>query len=149
MKAFAASSLAAALSIDAATASADPIEACPNDICFKVAVPRAASSSGSGNLYFQMSAPTSYQWVSLGTGSTMSNSNMFLMYTDGNGNVTVSPRTARGHNMPTLSQSTSLQLLAGSGIENGKMIANLLDCGLEGGQRHQLGQHQPEHPAAR
>ncbi|CCF35780.1 integral membrane protein [Colletotrichum higginsianum] len=123
MKAFAASSLAAALY--AATASADPLQACPNDICFRVAVPRAASSSGSGNLYFQMSAPTSYQWVSLGSGSTMSNSNMFIMYTDGNGNVTVSARTARGHTMPQVSQGTTLELLAGSGIENGKMIANV------------------------
>ncbi|KAK1972730.1 integral membrane protein [Colletotrichum sublineola] len=124
MKAFAASSLAAALYT--VTASADPLQACPNDICFQVAVPQAASSSGSGNMYFQMSAPTSYQWVALGTGSTMSNSNMFIMYTDGSGNVTISPRTARGHNMPTLSSSTDLQLLAGSGVKDGKMIANVL-----------------------
>ncbi|KAK2026248.1 integral membrane protein [Colletotrichum zoysiae] len=124
MKAFAASFLAAALC--AATASADPLQACPNDICFKVAVPQASASSGSGNLYFQMSAPSSYQWVALGTGSTMSNSNMFIMYTDGSGNVTVGPRTSRGHNMPTLSSSTNLQLLAGSGVKDGKMIANVL-----------------------
>ncbi|KAK2065058.1 integral membrane protein [Colletotrichum caudatum] len=124
MKAFAASFLAAALC--AATTSADPLQACPNDICFKVAVPQASSSSGSGNLYFQMSAPSSYQWVALGTGSTMSNSNMFIMYTDGSGNVTISPRTARGHNMPTLSSSTNLQLLAGSGAQDGKMVANVL-----------------------
>ncbi|KAK1730858.1 hypothetical protein CaCOL14_002942 [Colletotrichum acutatum] len=124
MKAFAASSLAAALY--AATASADAIQACPNtDVCFRVAVPAASSSSGSGNMYFQMSAPTSYQWISLGTGSSMSNANMFLMYADGNGNVTISPRTARGHNMPTLSSSTTLELLSGSGIVNGNMVANV------------------------
>ncbi|KAK2768997.1 integral membrane protein [Colletotrichum kahawae] len=125
MKAFTASALAAALY--AATASADPVQACPNDVCFKVAVPQAAASSGSGNLYFQMSAPTSYQWVALGTGSTMSNSNMFIMYTDGAGNVTISPRTARGHNMPTVSDNgAALTLLGGSGVSNGKMVANVL-----------------------
>ncbi|OLN88565.1 hypothetical protein CCHL11_01979 [Colletotrichum chlorophyti] len=124
MKALTVSSLATALY--AVTATTNPIEACPNDICFRVAVPRAASSSGSGNLYFQMTAPSSYQWVSLGTGSTMSNSNMFLMYADGNGNVTISPRTARGHQMPQLSQNTNLELLAGSGVQNGRMTANVL-----------------------
>ncbi|KAF4864256.1 Cellobiose dehydrogenase [Colletotrichum siamense] len=125
MKAFTASALAAALY--AATVSADPVQACPNDVCFKVAVPQAAASSGSGNLYFQMSAPTSYQWVALGTGSTMSNSNMFIMYTDGAGNVTISPRTARGHNMPTVSDNgAALTLLGGSGVSNGKMVANVL-----------------------
>ncbi|TDZ12826.1 hypothetical protein C8034_v001838 [Colletotrichum sidae] len=125
MKAFTATALAGALY--AATASANPIEACPNDICFKVAVPQSASSSGSGNLYFQMTAPTSYQWVSLGSGTSMSNSNMFLMYADGSGNVTISPRTARGHNMPTVPSSgaADLTLLAGSGIADGKMTANV------------------------
>nr|XP_036585690.1 uncharacterized protein CTRU02_04551 [Colletotrichum truncatum]KAF6795741.1 integral membrane protein [Colletotrichum truncatum] len=125
MKAFAASALGAALY--AATASANPIEACPNDICFSVAVPQASASSGSGNLYFQMSAPTSYQWVALGTGTSMSDSNMFIMYTDGAGNVTISPRTARGHSMPTVSQNgADLTLLAGSGVVNGKLVANVL-----------------------
>ncbi|KAF6808126.1 integral membrane protein [Colletotrichum sojae] len=125
MKAFSVSALAAALY--ATTTSADPIQACPNDICFKVAVPRAASSSGTGNLYFQMTAPTSYQWVALATGSTMSNSNMFIMYTDGNGNVTISPRTARGHNMPQVdSNGADLKLLAGSGVSDGRMTANVL-----------------------
>ncbi|KAF9879927.1 integral membrane protein [Colletotrichum karsti] len=125
MKAFTASALAAALY--AATGSAEPVQACPNDVCFRVAVPQASASSGSGNLYFQMSAPTSYQWVALGTGSSMSNSNMFIMYTDGAGNVTISPRTARGHNMPTVSQNgANLSLLGGSGIVDGKMVANVL-----------------------
>ncbi|KAK5663704.1 hypothetical protein OQA88_4135 [Cercophora sp. LCS_1] len=105
---------------------------CPsngNDVCFGVAVPSSSASQGSGNIYFQISAPTSYSWVALGTGGSMSNSNMFVMYQNGAGNVTISPRRGVGHNTPTLDTSSTaaqLTLLEGSGVtSDGKMVANV------------------------
>jgi hypothetical protein len=59
----------------------------------------------------------------------MAGSTMFLMYADGNGNVTASVRDGgRGHVQPTLDSTlqSGLTLLAGSGIVGGNMVANLL-----------------------
>ncbi|KAI1386854.1 CBD9-like protein [Hypoxylon trugodes] len=112
-------------------ASAEPVQYCPiSDICYQVAVPDASSSSNSGNIYLQLRAPTSYSWVAFGTGSAMADSNIFMMYTDGKGNVTISPRAGVGHIMPQYNAITQLTLLEGSGVTNdGKtMIANVR-CG--------------------
>lgn len=76
-----------------------------------------------------MSAPTSYSWVGLGVGSQeMAGTNMFIMYANGAGNVTVSSRQGKGNVMPQYSASTAsdLQLLDGSGVVNGQMVANIL-----------------------
>lgn len=56
----------------------------------------------------------------------MAGSNMFVVYasTDGN-NVTLSPRSASGYNMPTLNSDTQVELLEGSGVANGIMTANV------------------------
>ncbi|KAI1328312.1 iron reductase domain protein [Xylariaceae sp. FL0255] len=95
------------------------------DISYQIGVPEASASSNSGNIYLQLSAPTSYQWVALGTGSQMAGSNIFVMYADGTGNVTVSPRKGTGEVMPEYQSDTKLTLLAGSGVNGGKMVANL------------------------
>lgn len=60
----------------------------------------------------------------------MADSNIFVMYTDGAGNVTISGRAGIGHTMPRHNAITQLQLLEGSGIlnDNGTMIANVR-CG--------------------
>jgi hypothetical protein len=56
----------------------------------------------------------------------MSDSNMFMMYADGSGNVTISPRQASGNVMPTVADSgADLELLEGSGVSNGVMTANV------------------------
>lgn len=56
----------------------------------------------------------------------MSGSNMFVIYTSADGNnVTLSPRSASGHNMPTLNSNTQVELLEGSGVSNGVMTANV------------------------
>ncbi|KAK4217653.1 CBD9-like protein [Rhypophila decipiens] len=99
----------------------------PN-ICFSIAVPSSSANAGSGNIYFQISAPTTYQWVALGTGSRMTGSNIFLVYQDGSGNLTVSPRLGTQYVEPQLDTSSTaakLTLLAGSGVQDGKMIANI------------------------
>ncbi|KAH7159707.1 hypothetical protein B0J13DRAFT_519157 [Dactylonectria estremocensis] len=105
---------------------------CPNnqDACFRWGVPKTAASSGSGDVYVQIKAPTSYQWVGLGIGSRMAGAEMFLVYQDGNGNVTLSTRTCTGHNMPQYTQRSQVELLDGSGVSNEHMVANFkcADC---------------------
>ena len=91
-----------------------------------VGVPQSTASSGSGTLYFQVqSVATSYSWVAIGTGTIMSDSNIFVLYPDGSGNVTVSTRRGTGHSAPEPQSDTRFELLAGSGIEGGIMTANV------------------------
>lgn len=111
------------------------LQYCPsnaNGVCYSVGVPTSSASSGSGNIYFQISAPATYQWVALGTGTGMSGSNQFIMYQDGKGNVTVSPRHGTFHTMPTLdttSTAAQLTVLAGSGVSaDGNTITANVAC---------------------
>ena len=114
------------------------VQFCPsnaNGICYSVGVPTSSASADSGNIYFQISAPATFQWVALGTGTQMLGSNIFLMFQDGKGNLTLSPRMGEFHVMPpvdTSSTGAKLTLLAGSGVSSdGKtMIANIAcsDC---------------------
>ncbi|KAI0398575.1 iron reductase domain protein [Xylariaceae sp. FL0594] len=106
----------------------DAVSHCPIDnVCYQVGVPEATASSGDGNIYLQLRAPTTYSWVALGTGSRMVGSNIFVMYSNGAGNVTVSARKATAYAEPQHQTDTKLELLAGSGItDNGNtMVANL------------------------
>lgn len=75
-----------------------------------------------------MEAPSSVQWAGLGIGSSMSGAEMFLIYQNGDGNVTLSTRTGTGHVMPQYAKRPAVELLAGSGVVNNKMIANIR-CG--------------------
>ncbi len=62
------------------TASAAAAQTCPADgICYSVGVPSASAQSNSGNIYFQIQAKTSYQWVALGQGTGMIGANIFVM----------------------------------------------------------------------
>ncbi|KAI1485115.1 hypothetical protein F5X96DRAFT_369013 [Biscogniauxia mediterranea] len=129
----ASAALSASLLALTSPAAADPASYCPADgICYQVGVPEssAASSSGGGNIYLQLRAPTSYAWVALGTGTSMTGSNMFVLYADGQGNVTVSPRSGSGHVPPAYNADADLELLAGSGVDDdaGTMTANVR-CG--------------------
>ncbi|ROW16137.1 hypothetical protein VPNG_01788 [Cytospora leucostoma] len=124
---------AAAVLYVAAIARAATVSYCPSgDICYAVGIPQTTASTGSGNIYFQISAPTSYQWVALGTGQHMAGANIFLIYQDGNGNVTVSPRQATGHFEPQYEAATAsaIELLSGSGVSGDTMVANVRcsDC---------------------
>ncbi|RYP70271.1 hypothetical protein DL771_005574 [Monosporascus sp. 5C6A] len=118
-----------------ALASAQPARYCPDaarNVCYRVAVPETSASSGSGNIYIQLRAPTSYQWIGLGQGSSMAGANMFLMYADGAGNVTVSPRAGRGHVQPLEDPNTQIEVLAGSGVvqdgSGGEMMVANFRC---------------------
>jgi hypothetical protein len=118
---------AIANSILVATVSAQaffcPVE---KEFCFQAAVPQTVARSGQGNVYFQLQALDSYTWAAIGTGTRMSGSSMFIIYSDGSGNVTVSPRSARGHNQPQVNSAVEIQMLDGSGVNNGVMTANFL-----------------------
>lgn len=122
--------LAAATTVNAAalTTCADGA----SDVCYSIAVPSVSASSTTGNLYVQITAPTTYSWVALGTGEGMSGSNMFIVYQDGTGNVTVSSRQGKGEVQPLYDESTAsnLALLSGSGVVDGQMVANIMctDC---------------------
>ncbi|KAJ4016759.1 hypothetical protein NW752_003890 [Fusarium irregulare] len=119
------SSLLAALYANSALAITP--EFCPQNskVCFTWGVPEASASSGSGSIYFQLKAPTSMQWAGLGIGDSMSGSQMFLMYQDGKGNVTLSPRPGKGEVMPQYERMDGLELLEGSGVKDNEMIANV------------------------
>ncbi|KAI0020518.1 iron reductase domain protein [Xylariomycetidae sp. FL0641] len=115
-------------------ALSSPASHCPTDnVCYQVGVPSASAASGSGDIYLQLSAPTSYAWVALGTGTQMAGADMFVLYADGAGNVTVSPRRGTGHVEPAVSAQTRLTRLAGSGVAGGRMLANVRCAGCAAG----------------
>jgi hypothetical protein len=84
----------------------------------------STTNAGSGDIYIQIKAASSYQWVAIGIGQGMTGATIFVMYADGTGNVTISPRTGVGHVMPQFNSAAQVTLLAGSGVANGVMTAN-------------------------
>lgn len=104
---------------------AQTVQKCTGNACFSINIPDATASSGSGDVYMQITAPTTYTWVGFGQGSQMSGSNMFILYTDASGtNVTLSPRLGTGHVMPNYNSAADITLLDGTGVSNGMMTAN-------------------------
>ncbi|ESZ92533.1 hypothetical protein SBOR_7059 [Sclerotinia borealis F-4128] len=96
---------------------------------YSLGIPSTTESTGTGNIYFQLSAPDTYQWVALGIGRSMAGAYIFIVYSDGNGNVTISARTGgQGHVEPMVDEglASKVQLLEGSGITGGVMKANVL-----------------------
>jgi hypothetical protein len=56
----------------------------------------------------------------------MSGANMFVVYSDGNNNVTVSPRLGTGHVMPQENSDAQITVLEGSGVQSdGSLVANV------------------------
>ncbi|KAI9644798.1 hypothetical protein NHQ30_006825 [Ciborinia camelliae] len=96
---------------------------------YSLGIPPSTVSAGTGNIYMQLSASDTYQWVALGIGRTMAGAYIFIIYSDGNGNVTISARDGgQGHVEPTEDGglASKVQLLEGSGVIGGVMRANLL-----------------------
>ncbi|MCJ1463566.1 hypothetical protein MMC07_002174 [Pseudocyphellaria aurata] len=97
-----------------------------NSACYKVNVPEATASGSQQDIYFQIEGPSSLQWIGLGQGNRMKDSNIFMIYADDSGtNVTLSPRSGTGEQEPNFNQNAKVSLLEGSGIANGKMTANV------------------------
>ncbi|KAG5942080.1 hypothetical protein E4U59_001363 [Claviceps monticola] len=113
--------------LNAANVLAVPTSYCSVDkeVCFQWAVPEVAAASGTGNVYFQLRAPTSYAWIAVAIGPQMVGSDMFVVYDNGNGNVTLSTRPGLKHAMPEYKAHPGVALLAGSGIVDGQMVANV------------------------
>jgi hypothetical protein len=110
----------------ASIAYAGTQQQCQGDICYSLNIPDATASSGSGDIYMQITGPTSYSWIGLGQGSGMSGAQIFVIYTDSSGsNVTLSPRLGTGHVMPNYNSAAQVTLLDGSGVSNGQMTANI------------------------
>ena len=61
----------------------------------------------------------------------MAGSNIFVIYSDGRGNVTLSPRLGEGHFEPVHDTTANVTLLEGSGISGGLMVANVLCSNCE------------------
>lgn len=61
----------------------------------------------------------------MGIGKQMNGADMFVMYANGNGNVTLSTRRGLNHIMPEYNSKSGVELLAGSGVSNGQMVANV------------------------
>ncbi|KAJ6263732.1 hypothetical protein Dda_2302 [Drechslerella dactyloides] len=99
----------------------------PSDssITYRVNVPASTANSGSGPIFFQITGPSSKQWIALGQGQRMAGAHIYVVYADGKGNVTVSPRLGTGHIEPQFNSDARVTLLAGSGIVNGQMVANV------------------------
>ena len=116
-------------SVPAAGASAQYTVASPGSGSqFAFNVPSSTASSGQGSIFFEMAAPAGTEWLGLGQGSSMSGANIFMLYSDGNGGVTVSPRLGQGNRQPTYSSSsaTSITVLSGSySKSDGSMLANI------------------------
>lgn len=94
-------------------------------MCYRVGVP-ATANSANGDVYFQISGPSSLRWIALGQGSQMAGANIFVVYASADGNnVTLSPRSARGYVQPEFNEQAQVSLLEGSGIVNGFMTANV------------------------
>jgi hypothetical protein len=99
---------------------------CIGTLCYSVNIPDSTAQSGSGDIFFQIKGPSTYQWIGMGTGNQMSGSSMFVIYQSSNGqNVTISPRKGSGHDEPGVDSSAKVSLMDGSGISNGEMIANI------------------------
>lgn len=100
---------------------------CPGGgVCYAVNVPESTASSGTGDIYFQISGPSSMSWIGLGQGEQMSGANIFMIYADAAGtNVTLSPRLGTGNQQPNSDTTAEITLLDGSGISNNMMVANV------------------------
>ncbi|KAN0103291.1 iron reductase domain protein [Hyaloscypha variabilis] len=111
----------------ATSAFAQTVTYSPGDeVSYAVNVPASTAENGSGDIYFQISGPTTMSWIGFGQGSQMKGSNIFMIYANADGtNVTLSPRLGTGEQQPDADTSAEVTLLDGSGISNDMMVANV------------------------
>ena len=97
---------------------------CPfQEICYQLNVPNNTAATGQGDIFFQVNASSTYQWVAMGLGSQMLGANIFVVYQAANGkDVTVSPRLGVGHEEPLWDSRADIEVLDGSGVKDGRMV---------------------------
>ena len=100
-----------------------------SQISYAVNVPSTSAQSGSGDIFIQIKGPISgsdaRSWIAIGQGTSMPGSNIFIAYPDESGNnVTISPRLGKGFFEPDYNSQAKVEVLSGTGIENGIMTAN-------------------------
>jgi len=119
---------ASLLNLGALASAAVPVaKTCPvSDACYLINVPDVTAKSGSGDIYFQIKASTSYSYAALGQGTGMAGSNIFVIYPSSDGkNVTLSTRQGLGYRQPLYNSAAEAELLEGSGVADGMMTANV------------------------
>jgi hypothetical protein len=96
------------------------------DACYAMNIPDATAQAGKGDVFYQITGPTSMAWIGMGTGTQMRGSSMFVIYMSADGtNVTLSPRTATGESMPSYDATRQAVLMEGSGVSGTQMVANI------------------------
>ncbi|KFZ25026.1 hypothetical protein V502_00490 [Pseudogymnoascus sp. VKM F-4520 (FW-2644)] len=93
-------------------------------INYTLGVSSPSRDDGFGDVFISVSFRPRYQWVAIGIGSQMRGSTIFVIYTDGRGNVTVSPRDGQGHHQPLFNSSSTVTVLDGSGANAQLVKAN-------------------------
>ncbi|KAI9671252.1 MAG: hypothetical protein M1829_004659 [Trizodia sp. TS-e1964] len=94
--------------------------------CYSVNIPASTASSSSGDIFFQITVPTTFTWAALGQGGQMAGANIFIIYSSASGNnVTLSPRSGVGEFQPKFNSQAQVTLIEGTGISGGMMTANV------------------------
>ncbi|KFY48971.1 hypothetical protein V495_00863 [Pseudogymnoascus sp. VKM F-4514 (FW-929)] len=95
-------------------------------ITYSVGIPTSTrtSTTSHGDIFISVSFPAKYQYVGFGIGTQMAGASIFVVYTDGKGSVTVSPRDGLGHFEPLHDTSKSVTLLDGSKADADTVVAN-------------------------
>lgn len=93
-------------------------------INYALGVSSPTRGDGVDNIFISVSFHPRYQWVAIGIGSQMRGSTIFVIYTDGRGNVTVSPRDGRGNYQPLFNSSSTVTILDGSSANAQLVKAN-------------------------
>ncbi|KAJ5175819.1 cellobiose dehydrogenase [Penicillium canariense] len=95
-----------------------------DQLTYTIRVPQGTANLSLGPIYFQLNSTRLVQWVALGQGAAMHGANMFVVYTSGD-NVTLSPRAGKGHYQPLYNKYAQASLIAGSGVYEGAITANV------------------------
>jgi hypothetical protein len=118
----------------AANALASYTTGANDDIRLHWGFPNSTIKARTGNIYFKIDAPSTYAWVGIGVGKSMLDAMMFVVYKGTNDSVTVSMRTGEHHTPPVYTPTTKVQVLNGSGVADGRMVAEVkyADFNMEG-----------------
>jgi len=90
------------------------------DVCASIRVAQGSPNT----LFLQITAPST-GWSAVGLGSQMAGALIFVVYPNGRGGVTVSPRLATGHVMPRFADSIRATALNGTAVVGDRLTANI------------------------